>query len=112
MGKRRTHDELLLIHAGDRVAETLPVDGLEADAVHAGGYTFPRAELACYPKRGGGLLFVAQADLPALVEAQNVKMLVDNALLRTLFGSKDGQVIPWQFWALVGGLLLAVILKR
>lgn len=100
---RKLKDQLCLIR-GD-VAELLPCTAVEAETITAGPLTLPREGLREYPMRTGGSLFLATADLPALIQAEEIARLKRSAILRAVFdsGTEKG-ASPWP-WLVVIAIL-------
>lgn len=106
-----TRDRLLLLRDGQ--AQLLPVDSTTAAAVGAGSLSLPRDSLVEFVFRDGGRLFLGQADLPALVEAERVRALEESAVLRAVMGGPEERPVPsttiWTWMQL--GLTAFVLIK-
>lgn len=102
LGDKRASDELLLVT--DHVLETHPVTSVTAETIEAGGMALPRDTLRELVRPGGGRVWIAQADLPARVTAEQVYKLRHSAILHALFADDEPSVsrVPWQVWAIVG----------
>lgn len=102
LDSRRPSDELLVITG--QVLETHPVTRVTAETVEAGGMSLPRESLLELVRPSGGRAWIAQADLPARVTAEQVYKLRHSAILHALFADDDPSVsrVPWQVWAIVG----------
>jgi hypothetical protein len=101
-------DTLLLITGA--VAELLPVILITAEFVSAGGADYPREGLHEFIQPQGGRVFVAHADLPARIEAEEVTKIRRSAFMGALYGDygPDANRIPLPFWVLLGVLVLFV----
>lgn len=99
-------DELLVITRG--VLESHPVSRVTAETVEAGGMVLPREALAELVRPTGTRTWIANADLPARVEAERIARLRHSTILQSLFEESEPSVsrVPWQVWAIVGLCLL------
>lgn len=98
---RRVGDELYVITG--HVLETHPVTSVTAEAVEAGGMAVPRELLCELVKPSGGRAWIAQADLPARIAAEQVYRLRHSSILQSLFSDDSPSVsrVPWQVWGIV-----------
>lgn len=101
LGDKRASDELLLVTG--HVLETHPVTSVTAEVIEAGGMSLPRDTLRELVRPGGGRVWIAHADLPARVEAEQVYRLRHSAILHSLFADDAPSIsrVPWQVWALL-----------
>ena len=111
---RPAGDQLLLLRG--QTATYLPVRAATAQALDVGSMTLPREDVAEYLLRDGGRIFVARADLPALVEAERVRALEHNAVLRAVFagGPERGAgpgMLGWVQIAMLAFILIRVLGK-
>jgi hypothetical protein len=101
----------------DHQAQWLPVTAATAETVTAGPVTLPRDSLREFMLRDGGRLFLAQADLPALAEAERIRGLERSAVLRAVFGEGSGDRpatgsgLTW-VQLLVGVFTLILVMSR
>lgn len=100
-------DQFLLISGS--VAEFLPVLEVTPEYVRVREGDYPRPKLAEYVT-DGGRLWIAVADLPARVEAAEVRRLRDSAILGALFGGGDARRGPLQLWVTVWALVAVLAL--
>lgn len=103
--------DLALVVTGHLV-DQVPVIGLTPEYVGTPLGDYPREQVQELVRNEGGRLFLVNVSLPARVEADHVRKLRRNALLHSLFadGGPDANRIPWQFWGLVLGLVLALVI--
>lgn len=110
---KRSADRLLLVRDGQ--AQFLPVSEASADRVAAGTMSLPREDVRELILRDGGRLFVAQADLPALVQAERVRSLERSSVLRAVFGDQptaapaQGGMMQWVLVIMSAIILLKVL---
>lgn len=101
LGDKRASDELLLVT--DHVLETHPVTSVTAETIEAGGMALPRDTLRELVRPGGGRVWIAHADLPARIAAEQVYRLRHSSILQSLFSDDSPSVsrVPWQVWGIV-----------
>lgn len=97
----RRSDELLIITGN--ILESYPVVRVTAETVEAGDMILPREGLVELVRPYGSRTWMAQADLPARVEAEQIRRLRHNAIMQSLFeeGSPSVARVPWQVWGIV-----------
>jgi hypothetical protein len=108
-GKGSAPKDTLLLVTGS-VVEFLDVSSLTAEAVSTSRVELPRSNLLELVRPEGGRVFLAAADLPARIQAEDVARLRRSAILGSLFNSKTPDLgrVPWQLWVLIGALVLAL----
>lgn len=100
-GRTERKDELLLITG--TILESHPVVRVTAEAVEAGDMVLPREGLVELVRPAGSRTWIAQADLPARVEAEQISRLRHNTIMQSLFeeGGPSVARVPWQVWGIV-----------
>lgn len=95
-------DVLMVVTGG--VVESYGVRKVTAETVEAGQMILPRSGLAELVNPHGGRVWIANADLPARIDAEEVRRLRHNAVMKSLFAENGGPDItrtPWQVWGIV-----------
>lgn len=103
LGRQEKRIDTLLVVTGS-VLESYSVNQATAETVEAGSMILPREGLAELVRPNGGRVWIAQADLPARIEAEEIRRLRRNAIMRSLFSNEGGPDLartPWQVWGIV-----------
>lgn len=111
--KETKEKDRLLLLAGS-TAEMWPIMEVTEEFVNTGRQSWPRRDLALYHLPEGGRLYVVAATLPAIIEAERVRALQEDAALRAVFAPSagEGPGQPWMLYILVALSIVGLIFKH
>lgn len=111
-GKDRPTDRVLVLSGG--TAELWPVTDDKGEIISTSRHNWPKADLACYHVPEGGRLYVVLAELPALVEAERIHALQEDAALKAIFAPSAAEAggPNWLLYGLTALSIVGLIFKH